>query len=230
MELLEQMGARLEETIKAYNELIEYYNSLDGLLEEMHNTLNQLDAKVDAEITNLQNQFNALKEANEQEIQQAIASLEKEIQGAIAEFTKQINDLIASVDDNNEQIKEEVQKQLDEFLANLPDVQNVLVTDPISGDVVTVTLALQHMYDYLTNQIQASLQMYSTKTGEIVPVSNMIQFNYGLLMESGAYTCKEWDNDNTCTCEQYDSMQATCFEQDWLSNSLYQQYETKGEN
>lgn len=248
MELLEQMGARLEETIKAYNELIEYYNSLDGLLEEMQNTLSSLDGKItdmenkiNSEIDNLNSQFESLKESNKNDIDTAllnlttsINNLQKELENLIntslLEMDKKIQAAIDTIEDNNETLLKQVDEKLNAFLNNLPDVQNVLVTDPTTGKVVTVSEALENLLTYFNNEIKSKLEIYSPVTGSIVPTQNVIQFTYGLIMESGSYTCEEWDKQNSCTCGQYDTIQASSFQQDWISNKLYSQYDIEEEN
>lgn len=241
LEMVGKIAEKLNETIDSYNELIGHYNSLDELLKQFQASINdqntkiaELQKQVQDEIDSLNAEFENLKNQNqsqidaavqemEAKINQAQADLENLINTSLADMQKQIDDAIASIDLNNKEIMAQVNKTLDEFLKNLPDVQDVLVNDPVSGHTVTISVALQNMFDRLNTNVE----MRSPQTGEIVPVSTVIMANYSMLMESGAYTCEEWDSMNSCTCDQYDTKQETAYNNDWLSNQIYKEYEVE---
>lgn len=168
LEDVDQMREKLNQTIAGYNELIEYYNSLGSLLDEMTGKLSELDDKMadfEVRFSQLQNdietQFMDLSNQLTNHLDESIQDMEAKLDDSIEQMRTLVNEMLTQVqtqldqmrkemNDNNLLIMAKVEARLAEFLANLPDVQNVLVNDPVTGKTVTISEALRNLYQYFS--------------------------------------------------------------------------------
>ena len=136
-----------------------YLNELYVLVSEVHT----IDARVTNTLTDYQNQINAQNTRITTEFARMKANLEREFADRINELDAKIAEQDANiangladlrrfmVDINNQLtsrfnlFREEINNQLAQFLADLPE--NMFVRSPFSGNVVTVQEAVNELYE-----------------------------------------------------------------------------------
>ena len=169
VEVLYKVAYKLNEVIEDYNELKDYCENLNTTLGEHDTRITSLEERMDsfeadvmALFAQLQAQIYADVDEKLAEVDEKLSTIDGRIDALEAELRKQINDLERyllnlintqlelfreELERNNVELKYWVEKELKEFLDNLPDVQNVLVISPISGIIMTIQSAIDEMAD-----------------------------------------------------------------------------------
>ena len=177
IETLCKVSSKLNEVIDDYNELIDYYNTLPQLLEQITAKLSELDdfvdtinrefaeldarltAKVDEKLAKVDEELAKSLELIEHEMAELEAKVNVEIERLRSELTQVINSQLAvfrtelKLSENN--TKAWTEARLNEFLAELPDVQNVLVYNMITGKLEPVQDVIASMYDVMREGLTA---------------------------------------------------------------------------
>ena len=177
IETLCKVSSKLNEVIDDYNELIDYYNTLPQLLEQITAKLSELDdfvdtinrefaeldarltAKVDKKLAKVDEELAKSLELIEHEMAELEAKVNVEIERLRSELTQVINSQLAvfrtelKLSENN--TKAWTEARLNEFLAELPDVQNVLVYNMITGKLEPVQDVIASMYDVMRDGLTA---------------------------------------------------------------------------
>lgn len=177
IETLCKVSSKLNEVIDDYNELIDYYNTLPQLLEQITAKLSELDdfvdtinrefaeldarltAKVDEKLAKVDEELAKSLELIEHEMAELEAKVNVEIERLRSELTQVINSQLAvfrtelELSENN--TKAWTEARLNEFLAELPDVQNVLVYNMITGKLEPVQDVIASMYDVMRDGLTA---------------------------------------------------------------------------
>ena len=177
IETLCKVSSKLNEVIDDYNELIDYYNTLPQLLEQITAKLSELDnfvdtinrefaeldarltAKVDEKLAKVDEELAKSLELIEHEMAELEAKVNVEIERLRSELTQVINSQLAvfrtelELSENN--TKAWTEARLNEFLAELPDVQNVLVYNMITGKLEPVQDVIASMYDVMREGLTA---------------------------------------------------------------------------
>ena len=177
IETLCKVSSKLNEVIDDYNELIDYYNTLPQLLEQITAKLSELDdfvdtinrefaeldarltAKVDKKLAKVDEELAKSLELIEHEMAELEAKVNVEIERLRSELTQVINSQLAvfrtelKLSENN--TKAWTEARLNEFLAELPDVQNVLVYNMITGKLEPVQDVIASMYDVMREGLTA---------------------------------------------------------------------------
>lgn len=177
IETLCKVSSKLNEVIDDYNELIDYYNTLPQLLEQITAKLSELDdfvdtinrefaeldarltAKVDEKLAKVDEELAKSLELIEHEMAELEAKVNVEIERLRSELTQVINSQLAvfrtelKLSENN--TKAWTEARLNEFLAELPDVQNVLVYNMITGKLEPVQNVIASMYDVMRDGLTA---------------------------------------------------------------------------
>ena len=177
IETLCKVSSKLNEVIDDYNELIDYYNTLPQLLEQITAKLSELDdfvdtinrefaeldarltAKVDKKLAKVDEELAKSLELIEHEMAELEAKVNVEIERLRSELTQVINSQLAvfrtelELSENN--TKAWTEARLNEFLAELPDVQNVLVYNMITGKLEPVQDVIASMYDVMREGLTA---------------------------------------------------------------------------
>ena len=172
-----KVSSKLNEVIDDYNELIDYYNTLPQLLEQITAKLSELDdfvdtinrefaeldarltAKVDKKLAKVDEELAKSLELIEHEMAELEAKVNVEIERLRSELTQVINSQLAvfrtelELSENN--TKAWTEARLNEFLAELPDVQNVLVYNMITGKLEPVQDVIASMYDVMREGLTA---------------------------------------------------------------------------
>ena len=177
IETLCKVSSKLNEVIDDYNELIDYYNTLPQLLEQITAKLSELDdfvdtinrefaeldarltAKVDKKLAKVDEELAKSLELIEHEMAELEAKVNVEIERLKSELTQVINSQLAvfrtelKLSENN--TKAWTEARLNEFLAELPDVQNILVYNMITGKLEPVQDVIASMYDVMREGLTA---------------------------------------------------------------------------
>ena len=177
IETLCKVSSKLNEVIDDYNELIDYYNTLPQLLEQITAKLSELDnfvdtinrefaeldarltAKVDKKLAKVDEELAKSLELIEHEMAELEAKVNVEIERLRSELTRLINSQLAvfrtelELSENN--TKAWTEARLNEFLAELPDVQNVLVYNMITDKLEPVQDVIASMYDVMREGLTA---------------------------------------------------------------------------
>ena len=177
IETLCKVSSKLNEVIDDYNELIDYYNTLPQLLEQITAKLSELDdfvdtinrefaeldarltAKVDKKLAKVDEELAKSLELIEHEMAELEAKVNVEIERLKSELIQVINSQLAvfrtelKLSENN--TKAWTEARLNEFLAELPDVQNILVYNMITGKLEPVQDVIASMYDVMREGLTA---------------------------------------------------------------------------
>ena len=148
------------------------YEELKAEVTRIANEIDTFEAAVNKEFANLtaklEGEFEALKKEIRDELAQTQADIEAEFREAIADFTKVFNDLKASVESDiasmkveinrllvyletqisviNDNVREYVDDRLADFIAHLPDYENLIVNNPVTGTQTNVQTAINDLY------------------------------------------------------------------------------------
>lgn len=213
---------KLNETIAAYNVLLDYYNSLDDLLDEMKATMAQVKAEIaalEAEqarfIAQVNQQFDNLENSLESEIQANLTQLTNLINSEIAKqnqyLNAQLNILNSKIETNNVELRNWVYAQLDEFSKEIPELQNVQVVNPETGETIPLQQMINELYDVVVQP------MWNPITGEQDTVRDVVRLNSELHKIAGSLTAGEYDSLHV-TAGVYDSKHLTALKYDWHAN------------
>lgn len=173
MEMLAKTIDKLNETIGNVNVLSDYYNSLDGLLEQITSELNSLkdevvnfEQQINSQFRDLENDINT-KFANQQaetnaKFEQLKTQLETEITNfetwardyikeavdAQQEYLNlQIAEIHKEIEENNNQLKNYLDAKLEEFQEMIPEWQNVNVVNPFTGELDSLQNVIDQIYE-----------------------------------------------------------------------------------
>ncbi len=162
--------------IKALQSWVETHEvEYQELLAEVTRIAHEIDtfeAAVNKEFADLtaklKGEFEALKKEIRDELAQTQADIEAEFKEAIEDFTEVFNNLKASVESDiasmkveinrllvyletqisviNENVREYVDDRLADFIAHLPDYENLIVNNPVTGTQTNVQTAINDLY------------------------------------------------------------------------------------
>ena len=136
-----------------------YINELNRLVQEVHNldanvtaTLESYQTQIDAQNVRITREFATMKANLEREFAEKIEELDKKIIEQDRDIENGLADLRRFMVEINNQLssrfnlfREEINNQLAQFLAELPDY--MLVRSPFSGNLVTVQEAINELYE-----------------------------------------------------------------------------------
>lgn len=144
--LKEQVDGHEDRIAAVEAEMAEYINTITQLFEELQT---QLEAEVDAKLETVDVKLAEV----DAEIDNLKIQIEHEINALRTYLTNVINEQLSIFHEELEQniawTRWFVQNELDEFKRSLPDVQNVIVISPISGELMNVQRALEEICDVL---------------------------------------------------------------------------------
>lgn len=144
--------------------LAEVQNEIDTFEQSVDNRFTELEARLVETIRV------ALADAQEQleELERRVEALSTEIDTKVQELTDLINNRLASavasltvllneglqemrtlIDLNNEEMKVYIDEVLEDFKESIPEFENVIVRDVITGELVNIQVALRNLYNYL---------------------------------------------------------------------------------
>lgn len=148
------------------------YQELKAEVTRIANEIDTFEARVDKEFADLtakiEADFAALDADVRQELEDTKTEIRNELRTALAEFTQVFNDLKASVERDianmkmeinrlliyletqisviNENVRQYVDDRLADFIAHLPDYENLIVYNPVEGRQTNVQDAINDLY------------------------------------------------------------------------------------
>lgn len=148
-----------------YAELLARVNYIQNEIETFETRVNEEFAALTAK---LERDFANLKSEIESELQETKEEIEREFNTAIAEFTAEFNELKRAIESDianmkaeinrlllyletqisviNENVRQYVDDRLADFIAHLPDYENLIVYNPVSGTQTNVQTAIYDLY------------------------------------------------------------------------------------
>lgn len=166
MEDIGGVVTKLNDVINSYNELIKYYNSLGDITQEINDKIAELDKTisetkemVESTIDELTKQINEAEEALNQRVDtlvvettKRIEALEEQLTTTITKQMETINQEIIILKSDFANLETSIGGKVDDilkdFIAELPDVQNVLVKNPLTGELVTIQWMIDWLIEY----------------------------------------------------------------------------------
>lgn len=162
-EQYQNVGATLEEITTKLNELD---TNMTGFINDIQREFSQLETninnKVDTKLASVDEkiaQVDSTISRLETEVDSKIAELEIKVNTEIAQATRNLENIIniqLKVFDERLVLSEERTKnwvilELNDFLSKIPEVQNVVVISPITGQLVPLQEAINSLYDIARN-------------------------------------------------------------------------------
>lgn len=143
-----------EEHEGEYEELLERVRNIENEIDTFESEVERMFADLD---TSIHADFNALKEENQRELQSALAEftlmfteLRTELESDIASMKIEIANLINYLNDQianiNQNVIDYVNDRLNDFIAHLPDYENLIVYNPVVGEQTNVQTAINDLY------------------------------------------------------------------------------------
>lgn len=148
-----------------YQELVTEVRRIANEIDTFESAVNKEFADLTAK---LEKQFDDLKNEIEKELSDTKQEIEDDFNTAIADFTTVFNELRASVESDiasmkieinrlliylesqisviNENVREYVDDRLADFIAHLPDYENLIVNNPVTGTQTNVQTAINDLY------------------------------------------------------------------------------------
>lgn len=182
--------------------LAEVQSEINTFEQSVNNRFTELEAQLIATINNAlaeaQSEIDALKtqvEALSTEIDEKVAELSSEIENrlanAVASLTVLLNEGLQEmrllIDLNNEEMKRYIDEVLEDFKESIPEFENVIVRDVITGELVNIQVALRNLYNYLRanaitaheyDDLQLTAQEYDSTVVDFIPLGmTALQFD-----------------------------------------------------
>ncbi len=120
-----------------------------SLIETINNALADAQSEIDA----LKRQVNELSTFIDRKVEELTLRIDNELARAVTSLTVLLNEGLQEmrtlIDLNNEEMKVYIDEVLEEFKESIPEFENVIVRDVITGQLVNIQVALNNMYNYL---------------------------------------------------------------------------------
>ena len=148
--ILNQALNTLNDATDAVDELAAMVNTFD----DRYDALEQGFADLTAFVNNMDAEFVARLNAQDQKIDDAITSFNTLINSKIAALTAELTQLIneelrvfrIAIERQVSGVYDWVEAALEEFKKEIPEFENVYVIDPVSGELVNIQVALNSLY------------------------------------------------------------------------------------
>lgn len=125
-------------------------NDMTAFEAKINNDFSTLEAALRVEFNNLKADVNAELRAALQEFTRLYNQLKTEVQSEIDSMKVEINNLLTYLYDQiasiNQNVIGYVNDRLDEFIAHLPDYENLIVNNPVTGTQTNVQQAINDLY------------------------------------------------------------------------------------
>ena len=177
MEGLAKLTFKLNETITSVNALNDNVSVLNDSVVEidqrvttMENTLDNFLSEIEKEFEELTEKYDAeidakLAQVDEEleDVDRRVTALERSIDAKFAEFEARINETIRELtilvnseinlirklySSFEEEMKIYVQEKIDEALSQIPDLTNIYVIDPTTGELAKVQTAIHNVFHF----------------------------------------------------------------------------------
>lgn len=153
----------IENDASNYNDLVYRLDGLDrrcdslndqiGLLSIQTNfRFDQLNSKIDSQYTQITNEYRAL-------FNSIMASVNSELMLMNNRIEDYKRELIQLIQDENTAVMGYVHSELENFIANLPDYEQLIIYNPVRGEQTNVQTAINDLYGYF-NMYALTAQEY----------------------------------------------------------------------
>lgn len=177
------------------NEIDTFEQSVDNRFTELEAeliaTIHDALAEAQAEIDSLKEQVEALSTEIDTKVQEMTDLINNRLASAVASLTVLLNEGLQEmrtlIDLNNEEIKIYIDEVLDDFKESIPEFENVIVRDVITGELVNIQVALRNLYNYLRanaitaheyDDLQLTANEYDSTVVEFIPLGmTALQFD-----------------------------------------------------
>lgn len=145
----EELFERYDEQLRVLEEKLQA--EVDNAIRDMDEELVRMQAEIAAGLRNIDERMSRLEAELNERIEAALRDFTADLERQLREMKAEIDALIADNNEWKEEWESKNQQWLDSALENfknsLPDVQQVLVISPVSGQLVTITQALRDVYE-----------------------------------------------------------------------------------
>lgn len=157
-EVNSEIDARFEEiTADIDTDLNAMRADINAFKTNTDNSINQLRNDVTTELRAIENevtQFEASINSDMHDLQTHMSELAEEVQLIGEDLDERFNVLAV-------QLISEMQEKIDELIAQIPDLTNIYVTDPVTKQLVKVQVALDNIYNSLSDTIVMSADAFT---------------------------------------------------------------------
>lgn len=182
--------------------LAEVQNEIDTFEQSVDNRFTELEASLLATIQlalseaqekldELEREVEALSTEIDRKVQELTDLIENRLASAVASLTVLLNEGLQEmrtlIDLNNEEMKVYIDEVLEDFKESIPEFENVIVRDVITGELVNIQIALRNLYNYLRSNaitaheyddLQLTASEYDSTVVEFIPLGmTALQFD-----------------------------------------------------
>lgn len=115
--------------------------TINNAISEMESNVDTKLAEVDTKLSEVDSKIDAL----ETYVAETIANLQREFHILINAEIERINQLYLSLE---EELRQYVVDKVNEVIQNIPDLTNIYVKDPTTGETVKVQVAINNVFDF----------------------------------------------------------------------------------
>ena len=153
----------IENDASNYNELVYRLDILDNTCEELNDKIGLLRIQTDQAISQLRTDLNSQYQRITNEYQALFNTTMSAVQSELMLMSLKIEqykrDLVQLISDENAAVMNYVDSQLQQFIDNLPDYEQLIIYNPVRGVQTTVQEAINDLYDYF-NMYALTAQEY----------------------------------------------------------------------
>lgn len=154
-------------------------------------TINNTLAEAQSEIDELKRQVEALSDEIDDKVQELSTKIDNQLASAVASLTVLLNEGLQEmrtlIEINNDEMKVYIDEVLEDFKESIPEFENVIVRDVITGELVNIQVALRNLYNYLRanaitaheyDDLQLTAEEYDTTVVNFIPLGmTALQFD-----------------------------------------------------
>lgn len=181
--------AEVQSEIDTFEESVN--NRFTALEAQLIATINEALAEAQSEIDALKAQVEALSSEIDSKVAELSAEIENRLASAVASLTVLLNqglqEMRLLIDLNNEEMKQYIDEVLEDFKESIPEFENVIVRDVITGELVNIQVALRNLYNYLRanaitaheyDDLQLTAQEFDSTVVDFIPLGmTALQFD-----------------------------------------------------
>ena len=189
IKIVETGLAEVQNEIDTFEQSVD--NRFTALEAQLIATINEALAEAQNEIDNLKAQVETLSREIDVKVAELSNEIENRLVSAVASLTVLLNEGLQEmrllIDLNNEEMKRYIDDVLEDFKESIPEFENVIVRDVITGELVNIQVALRNLYNYLRanaitaheyDDLQLTAQEYDSTVVDFVPLGmTALQFD-----------------------------------------------------
>lgn len=148
---VEESLAEVQETIESFEtEVEEKFTTLEAsLIETIETALEDAQSSIEA----LETKVEELSDEIDDKVEELETEIANQLSTAVTSLTVLLNagleEMKTLIETNTEEMYTYIDEVLDEFKESIPEFENVIVRDVITGELVNIQVALRNLYNYL---------------------------------------------------------------------------------